>query len=165
MTWDLITKNMVCRQENPKERAVENKHSILIAGEESEALAQIILWGEASWWPKNCLMRFDRLTRGVVCRGTKYRQKVLLPFGPAWDVVVEDVSSNSIRRKFLSGIFSGTETVSCQAQSDRILIRYEMSASLNGSLNAFLWRWVFRRLHDRSIEDILKSLKQFLEKR
>lgn len=155
----------------------ENKHSIIVHCHLKEALPEIILWGEAHWWPKNSLMRFLRSGSGIVSkgtprknpsgivRGTRYRQEVLLPFAPSWDVEVEKIDDKSIARRFLNGMFDGRETVSLEFAKDGINVSYVMNYQINGLLNKILWPLVFERLHNRNIEAILASLKNYLEKK
>ena len=142
----------------------ENKHSIVVHCHSNEAYAQIILWGEAGWWPKNSLMRFLRSGTGQVSEGTCYRQEVLLPFAPSWDVEVEKIGDKSITRRFLNGMFSGSETISVESAKDAVVISYVMNYKINGFFNKILWPLVFEHLHNRNIEEILFSLKSYLEK-
>ena len=128
-------------------------------------MPEVILWGEASWWPKNSLMRFVRKDGKDVQKGTRYRQEVLLPFAPSWDVEVSALTGESITRLFLNGMFAGSEVVSLREQGEDIIVFYSMTYEVKGLLNKILWFIVFCRLHDRNIETILANLKEFLEKR
>lgn len=144
----------------------ENKHSIFVHCHLEEAYAQIILWGEAGWWPKNSLMRFVRCKNpSVIVRGTRYRQEVLLPFAPSWDVEVEKIDDKSITRRFLNGMFAGRETVSLVSLKDGINVFYVMNYKINGLFNKIMWPLVFERLHNRNIEAILENLKKYLEEK
>jgi uncharacterized membrane protein len=141
----------------------ENDHGILINAPVERVRPEVIRWGEAPWWPKRSLMRFIRSGSGPVVEGTRYRQEVLLPFAPSWDVEVTAVTDSGITRRFLNGMFRGQETVSVAAQPQGSKVDYRMSYRVPGVLNGLLWRLVFRRLHDRNIEQILKNLKAFAE--
>ena len=143
----------------------ENKHSILVHCLFQEAYPEIVLWGEASWWPKGSLMRFVRKDSGPVAMGTRYRQQVLLPFAPAWDVEVGGLDAGSITRQLLNGMFSGSETISLEPAGPEIEIRYVMRYQINGVINKVMWPLVFERLHNRNIEEILSNLKKYLEKK
>ena len=143
----------------------ENSHSIIVHCQFKEALAEILRWGESSWWSKNSLMRFVRQGSGPVQKGVRYRQEVLLPFAPSWDVEVSQITAWSITRRFLNGMFSGMETVSLKEEDSAIAVSYKMTYEINGILNKILWALFFRRLHDKNIEAILTNLKSFLEKR
>ena len=142
-----------------------NRHSIIVKTVDARGLReQIILWGEASWWPGKSLMKFERLTQGRVESGTRYRQRVLLPLAPAWCVEVTSLTERSITRTFLDGMFRGFETVSFSPHENGFKVAYEMNYEVQGLANRCLWPVFFRRLHDRNIEEILKSLKAFMEK-
>ncbi len=143
---------------------LENRHSILIKCGEKEALCEIIRWGEASWWPKNSLMRFARQDTSAVKKGTRYQQRVLLPFAPSWGVEVQDLTDNSITRRFLDGMFAGSETVSLKKSWEGIEVSYAMNYQINGLINRILWPLFFERLHNSNIRAILSNLKAFLEK-
>lgn len=142
----------------------ENRHVILIKARPGEVLTEIIRWGEAAWWPKDSLMSFFRPLKGAVELGTRYRQKVLLPFAPSWDVEVTALSDKGITRKFLNGMFSGQETVSMKEGLGGVEVNYLMHYRVNGAANSALWTLLFNKLHDRNIEAILKNLKEYSEK-
>jgi len=141
-----------------------NRHSIMVNCRPDVLLNEIILWGEAVWWPKNSLMRFERKTKGVIAPGVVYRQSVLLPFAPSWNVEVESVTKNSITRRFLNGMFRGFETISFKPASSGFEVIYEMHYGLHGFFNKIMWPLIFRKLHDNNIEAILKNMKRYLEK-
>jgi uncharacterized membrane protein len=142
----------------------ENRHAVLIKARPGEVAAEIIRWGEAAWWPKDSLMSFFRLLKGPIELGTRYRQRVLLPFAPSWDVEVTALSDKGVTRKFLNGMFSGQETVSMKETRDGIEVSYLMHYRVNGALNWAIWVLFFKKLHDRNIEAILKNLKEYSEK-
>lgn len=143
----------------------ENRHSVLIGAGSDKALDEVVRWGEASWWPKGSLMRFQRQSLGPVAVGTLYRQKVLLPFAPSWDVEVTALNDRGITRKFLNGMFEGQETVSFKKVESGLEVAYLMHYRVQGGFNRVLWDLFFRKLHDRNIEAILANLKIFLEKK
>ncbi len=143
----------------------ENLHSIVIRADFLSARLEIIRWGEGPWWPEKSQMRFVRLTDRPVQKGTRYRQEVLLPFAPTWNVEVEEVTENGITRRFLDGMFKGFETVSVLEQREGIKIDYRMHYEVQGLLNKLLWPLVFENMHNKNIKLILASLKNFLEKR
>jgi len=141
----------------------DNTHSLWIKSSFEKTLPEIVRWGEASWWPKRSLMKFIRQDLGAVREGSRYRQKVLLPCAPSWDVEVTQLTQTSITRKFLNGMFEGSETVTCASDSGGVKVAYAMHYRLKGVLNKMLWVLTFERLHDKNIEDILSSLKKYLE--
>ena len=140
-----------------------NRHSILVHGGPQAVAPEIVAWGEASWWPRGSLMRFVRLTAGAVGVGTRYRQKVQLPFAPSWDVAVTEVGARSITRSFLNGMFTGSETVSVQEEAGGTRVTYEMNYEVEGAANRIMWSFVLRHLHDANIRRILKNLKRYCE--
>lgn len=109
-------------------------------------------------------MRFVRLTERPVQKGTRYRQEVLIPFAPVWDVEIENITDTSVTRRFLNGMFKGFETVSIAVLRGTVEINYRMHYEVQGFLNRLLWQLFFQKLHDNNIEMILASLKEFLEK-
>lgn len=144
----------------------ENRHQVLINTKDTgRVFEQIILWGEASWWPKNCRMKFMRIGNSPVQIGTMYYQKVLLPFAPRWLALVTDISKNkSISRRFLDGLLDAEETVSISQDQDKLKLEYFMNYRIKGYLNNALWKVFFHHMHDRNIELILNNLKKYLEK-
>ena len=142
----------------------ENRHSIVVDSEPSAVRSEILWWGESPWWPKNSLMRFVRLTERPLTKGTRYKQEVTLPFGPSWEVEIEDLTDTSITRHFLNGMFKGFETVSFAGEAGKLEIRYKMHYEVQGSINRILWSLIFENLHNSNIEAILASLKSYLEK-
>ena len=131
----------------------KNVHAIEIRSDVGRVLPQVLLWGEAAWWPKDSRMRFLRTTAaGAITVGTRYRQEVLLPFAPSWNVAVEGVTGSGITRRFLDGMFSGYETVTCKPVKGGVVVSYEMFYRLNGLLNKVLWPLVFEKMHNANIE-------------
>ncbi|MFA5039409.1 MAG: hypothetical protein WC732_06990 [Candidatus Omnitrophota bacterium] len=143
----------------------ENRHDIMVKTSDRSALVeQIVLWGEASWWPRKSLMSFERLTGGAIAPGTKYIQKVVLPRGPRWRAEVSELTASGISRVFSDGMFSGYERVNCEPVGEGFRVDYVMHYEIAGALNKLLWALVFRRLHDQNIEEILRQLKRYMEK-
>jgi len=143
----------------------ENRHSIFIEASAAEIFPQILLWGEANWWPEKSQMRFIKETSGDINVGTRYIQKVLLPFAPQWEVEVDCIVSNQkVGRKFLNGIFNGREYVELEPTAIGTKVNYVMNFEINGSVHKVLWNLFFRKLHDRNLTMILSSLKDFITK-
>ena len=151
-----------------------NSHAIIINADIEKVFQEALLWGEAEWWPKDCLMRYTRLSNfpsplvgegkgeGVVQVGTRYHQKVLLPFAPEWDVEIVSVTLNKeVTRKFLNGIFSGTDSVILKPLKDGIEVKAVMDFDVNGYFNKLAWRFIFKRMHDENLEKILKAMKGY----
>ena len=155
-----ILKNKFAR----KKKEHHNYHLVLIEAPESVVGPEIMLWGEASWWPKKCNMRFTRKTSGKLGIGTEYEQKVL-PFGPRWDVRVTKLNlDREIERTFLNGMFTGRESVSVEGRYNGTKVNYNMYYSITSLMDKLLWAFVFRRRHDQNIEMILKALKDHVTK-
>jgi hypothetical protein len=142
----------------------ENRHDIVIKSDPASVRYEILWWGEAVWWPQNSLMRFVRLTERPLCKGTRYRQEVTIPFAPSWEVEIDNLTETSITRRFLNGMFAGFETVSFIDRAGNVEVSYRMHYEVRGLLNRLLWLFIFQALHDKNIELILASLKTFLEK-
>lgn len=145
-------------------RALElNTHTVTIGAAPDKVYPEIIRWGEAGWWPKKSQMRFIRVGGAGIQKGTRYRQQVLLPLAPSWDVEVEEVTPRSITRAFLNGMFEGYETVSVSPVGAGTHVLYEMHYRVRGFFNRMLWPVVFEKMHDANIKEILKNLKNFIE--
>ncbi len=176
-----------------------NSHTIIINADIERIFQQALLWGEAEWWPKDCLMRYTRLdnseilmnaslrvafsdeaiskrqdchalrarndkvgSEGVVQSGTRYHQKVLLPFAPEWDVEIVSITPNrELKRRFLNGIFSGTDSVILEPVKDGIEVKAVMDFDVNGYFNKLAWRFVFEKMHDENVEKILRAMKEY----
>lgn len=141
-----------------------NSHAIIINADIEKVFQQALLWGEAEWWPKECLMRYTRINdekgEGVVQVGTRYHQKVLLPFAPEWDVEVVSITQNKeVKRRFINGIFSGTDSVILKPVKDGIEVKAVMDFDVNGYFNKLAWRFIFKSMHDENVEKILKAMK------
>ena len=141
-----------------------NQHKVWVNAPRDIVFAQVLCWGESSWWPKKSLMRFVNLS-GQLEVGTVYRQKVGLPFAPSWESKISKIEPKSkVRRDFVSGMFKGSfEEVCVEPQDKGCLVEYNMRYQVLGKVNQVLWRLAFEKLHNKNIEMILKSLKGFCE--
>ena len=139
-----------------------NYHFVLIEAPEEIVGPEVILWGEAPWWPQKCSMRFIRRSIGKLALGTEYEQRVV-PLGPHWNVrVTRIVPDREIERSFLNGMFRGKETVKIEGRYNGTKVNYLMQFEVKGILNKILWVLLFRRLHDRNVEMILVALKNYV---
>lgn len=138
-----------------------NHHFILIEAPEKFVGPEVILWGEASWWPQDCSMRFTRTTIGKLAIGTEYEQKVV-PRGPSWSVrVTKLIPNREIERTFLNGMFRGKENVNIEGRYNGTKVNYLLQYEVKGIINNILWVLIYRRLHDQNIELILTALKDY----
>jgi hypothetical protein len=143
-----------------------NSHAIIINADIEKVFQQALLWGEAEWWPKECLMRYTRINdekgEGVIQVGSRYHQKVLLPFAPEWDVEIVSITPNKeVKRRFINGIFSGTDSVILEPVKDGIEVKALMDFEVNGYFNKLAWRYVFERMHNENVEKILRAMKGY----
>lgn len=158
MKWDSIIRNL-------KGNSLEavNHHFVFIEAPQELVGLEIILWGEASWWPAKCTMKFTRKTSGELQVGTRFEQKVLMPGAPSWEVEVTKLIPNQeIERTFLNGIFIGKETVALEPRLNGMRVDYTMRYKIRGRLNGILWPLVFEKMHDQNVELILSALKDFV---
>jgi hypothetical protein len=142
-----------------------NRHTVLVHAAAHEIFPQLVLWGESEWWPKRSLMRYTRTGGGEVAVGARYHQKVLMPFGPEWDVEVLSLTGQEIVREFLNGMFRGKDIVRLAAGQGGVFVEFIMEYRVIGAIHSALWRLFFERMHDKNIELILTSLKRFVEER
>jgi hypothetical protein len=144
----------------------ENRHEVIIdTKDRQEVFRQIVLWGEASWWPRSCLMKFTRLNGAEIQKGTMYRQKVMLPFAPSWLTRVSEViEGTSISRSYLDGLIDGEEAVKIVPLGDKLKIEYCLNFGIRGRVKSFLWNICLRAIHDKNIKFILNNLKDYLER-
>jgi hypothetical protein len=142
----------------------QNRHFVLVSATASQIFPQILLWGEAKWWPEKSQMKFICLTPGNLTVGTRFVQKVLLPFGPQWEVEINRIEPDKkVGRRFLNGIFKGEEWVELEPAATGTKVNYVMNYDINGAFNRVMWKLFFRRLHDKNIEMILANLSGYIK--
>ena len=143
-----------------------NKHEIFIRTEDCKLIFdQLVLWGEAPWWPSKCLMRFKRIDNEPIRKGTMYHQEVRVPFGPRWCSVVSDIDDNkSISRKYLGSFIDGEEVTRVKPVNGGAKVEYELSYSIQGFFYQWAWERCLRSLHDANIQKVLDHLKTYIEK-
>ncbi len=159
--WDLIIKNMKRNNES-----LSNHHFIFIEEPIGIVWPEVVLWGESTWWPKACQMKFRRLSTGEIQVGTKFEMRVTAPFTKPWQAeVIRLIPDVVIERAFLDGMFIGKEYVLVEPRSNGTRVDYVMEFKLNGFLNQILWPIIFERLHNKNIQMILQALKEFCIKK
>lgn len=143
------------------------RQEIDIEGPPISIFKELLLWGESSWWPKSSLMRFKNLS-GKIDSSTLYLQRVKFPFAPKWHTKNSEIRESDfyIKRDFLDGMFSGFEELQIlNVDKQNKLVVCSFNYEVNGFLNKVLWNSLFKRLHIRNIDFILKRLKKFIEKK
>ena len=140
-----------------------NYHFVFIEVPFEFVAPEVMLWGEAQWWPKDFPVQYVRETQGEIQVGTCYKQKILKPVGLSWTVeVTKFVPNRLIERTFQKGILEGYEIVKVEERSNGARIDYELHYSLKGLINKILWPLVFEKHHDKNIEHLLLSLKNYM---
>ncbi len=123
---------------------------------------QLMIWGESSWWPKDCLWKYIRQTDGEIRVGTEYVIKINKPSAADWSVQVTQLLPNRlIERTFTKGLFKGFERIMLEERANGTRIDYELHFKIRGLLNIFLWPFV-RRQYIQTINKVLTSLKNYL---
>lgn len=142
-----------------------NRHEVMVnSGDVNKAFREIVLWGEATWWPNSCRVVFIPMDRSPIQVGTQYKQKVLLPFAPSWLFLVKDIKTNkSITRKLHKGFLDAEELISIIPEKNRLKIQYDMEYKVKGRLYRILWKLFLKKMHDENINLILGNLKRYLE--
>jgi hypothetical protein len=141
-----------------------NHHFVEIKAPLERIFEEIVLWGESFWWPAESPMKYSRAEKGEVKVGTIFHQKVHRPFAPEWDVEVTSiVPGREVSRKFLNGVFRGTDKVYIIPNRGFNEVHFLMDYEIAGTLNRVLWARVYRRMHDDNIKRILRALKASLE--
>lgn len=143
-----------------------NSHSILVKSDPEKAFLEMIRWGESNWWPKNSLSTFIRRTPGSeITVGTVYKQVLNLPFKPNWNSEITEIKEpRFLERAFLNGFLIGSEVLSLNDKDNGLLeVNYFLKYKVRGFFNSIIWILIFRWLHDKNIQLILRSLKNYLE--
>jgi uncharacterized membrane protein len=141
-----------------------NHHFVEIKAPLEKIFEEIVLWGESSWWPEESPMKYSREGKGEVKVGTIFHQKVDRPFAPEWGVeVTAIVPGREVSRKFINGMFRGTDRVYIIPNRGFNEVHFLMDYEVAGMLNRILWTRIYRRMHDDNIKLILRSLKASLE--
>tara|TARA_B100000315_G_scaffold249868_1_gene281749 strand:+ start:229 stop:669 length:441 start_codon:yes stop_codon:yes gene_type:complete len=141
------------------------RQQISIKSDPKSIFKELLSWGRSNWWPK-ILMQFRDLPEDIQ-EGTVYLQKVNLPFGPKWHTRNTLIKSTTyyIQRTFLGGIFDGFEELTVIPKEDVSEVAYCFHYIIRGTINELLWFLFFKRLHEKNINLILTSLKQYLEEK
>jgi uncharacterized membrane protein len=142
-----------------------NHHSVIIEAPQEKIYGEMLSWGESDWWPKESPMRYTRLSEGSGAdTGTRFRQKVHVPFGPEWDVeVISATPHREVSWQFLGGMFTGVYRVYIIPAEDACELHFMMDYEITGFVNRLAWRFFSLGQHDKNIKLILNSLKDYVE--
>ncbi len=141
-----------------------NHHFVLVEAPEELVAQEILVWGEASWWPPRCQMRFRKLTSGEIEIGTLYEQKLNMAMVKPWSCRVTKLSpGKEIERTFLGGLLVGRENVSVESRYNGTKVDYNLYYQVPGLVDKIIWKIFFRRMHDKNIRMILAALKSHCE--
>ena len=142
-----------------------NHHSVKVRAAQEKIYEEMLSWGESAWWPKESPMRYTRLTKGTATvPGTRFRQKVHVPFGPEWNVeVISATPGREISWRFVDGMFSGVYRVYIIPDEDACELHFMMDYEIPGLFNRLVWRLFSLKQHNRNIALILNSLKEYME--
>lgn len=139
---------------------------ITVAASREKVFQEVLLWGESVWWPKNSLMQFKNLT-GRIEKGTVYKQKVKLPFGPSWHSRNVEINREEcvVKRQFFNGMFVGFEEIRVLSKDKKEVcqVRYEFNYQVRGRINFIFWQVLSKSLHIKNIDLILKTMRNYLE--
>ncbi len=126
---------------------------------------ELIRWGEAQWWPKDCLWKYIRQTDGEIRVGTQYLIKINKPSAADWTAEVSQLLPNRlVERTFKKGLFNGFERIMLEERANGTRIDYELHFKIRGFLNIFLWPFVLRGQYLKTIKTILAALQSHLAK-
>lgn len=153
--------NMLSRKPKSKDTVIHQ--FLFIEAPVQVVSAEVVSWGEASWWPKDCLWKYIRQTDGEIAIGTKYVIKINKPSAPDWAAEVSQLlPSRLIERMFTKGMFRGFERIILEEKSNGTRIDYELHFQVRGLLNFILWPLVLRAQYVKTIKSIMDGLKTHL---
>jgi len=139
-------------------------HFILIESPLHTVEREIILWGEALWWPKKSRLQFVRITSGGIPMGTRYQARLLTFWGPRWEVEVTKLMDGyQIRRTFSHRRFILEENLNLEERYNGTKVNYWLTYRIQGLFHRILWQVRFQRLFDKAVELALASLKNHVE--
>jgi len=148
-----------------KESLTINRHFIFIEAPIEKVSPEVVLWGDAPWWPKASPMQFTRIRGEKIDIGTQYELKVKKPFGSRWQAEMEElIPDKLVKRTFSKGMVAGYEVIKMSERSNGTRVDYEMHYTIRGFMNKALWNWVYRKQHDDNLKSILQALKQYVLK-
>ena len=126
---------------------------------------EAMAWGEGSWWPKNSLTQFSRISDGELNVGTRFKMKIMKPVPAALTVEVTKFVPNKILElTFKSGIFKGGyEVIKLEERTNGTRLDYEFHSRAKGVLNQVL-SLLYQNPYAENAKLILSSLKEHVLK-
>jgi len=127
--------------------------------------AELIYWGQASWWPPKVSFKLRRKTIGDLKVGTQYELKYQFPFSFSSELeVTRYVPDRVIEHTFIKGALRGQETILVEERYNGTKISYTLKYRIKGLGRKILWSLLLGRLHSANIKMILMSLKEHILK-
>jgi hypothetical protein len=150
------------KRQQPREET--RYHFILIEAPLHAVGPEIILWGEAAWWPKKSKLQFARINPGDIQTGTRYQARLLAFRAPLWEVEVTNlVDDQEIQRTFSHRRFKIKENLNLEERYNGTKVNYWLTYNIQGLFHRILWRVLFQRFYNQSVMMALASLKDYIE--
>ncbi|MCB9757765.1 MAG: hypothetical protein H6753_04985 [Candidatus Omnitrophica bacterium] len=125
--------------------------------------AELITWGESSWWPQDCLWKYIRQTDGEIRVGTQYLIKINKPSAADWTAQVTQLLPKClVERTFEKGLFNGFERITMEERANGTRIDYELHFKIRGLLNILMWPFLFRAQYVKTINKVMDALKDYV---
>ncbi len=147
-----------------KERII---HHFVFVEVPMEVVAPLVIqWGESPWWPaKGCSIQYIRKTPGELQMGTRFRQRILKPLAPGWDVeVAQLIPGRHLQLKFLNGPLRGYEDIKLEWRYNGTRVDYELHYQTRGLVNKVFWPIYCQKIYDNSIKVVFATLKEYIAK-
>lgn len=119
-----------------------------------------LLWGEASWWPKNSLIRFRRTSQQELGVGATYEINLNFPI-PQKSVaeVTQYEPGRLVVRTFKEGFFKGSESVRAEERANGTRVEYEMRYMVSEPVKKIFWDLFLRKSYIAAINKVFLSLQ------
>lgn len=145
-----------------KSREKVSRHFVFIEVPIDKVAAQVVLWGEAPWWPRDCSMQFKRLGQGDLGVGMRYHMIMSGPFSRPQEIEVTRIDPHRIvERTFVGGFLRGREVVHIGERANGTRIDYELHYSICGWPGKLFWGLFLKKKFDGGIRAALSALKDY----
>ena len=125
----------------------------------------VLLWGDAAWWPESCPVQFSRTGTGEVGLGTQYSFRLKGVMAPAGVSEITQYEPRQVmERTFRRGFFTGYEVLQISERANGTRVDYEMHYRVSGVPRALLWNALYQKKYIQAVEAVLESLKQYIVK-